>query len=151
MVVHFLHSFNIMLVLRVERVFKLLLKVVFVGNDLLAFNDLLFNISGQLLAVFLLFKFLPVPVDFYVFLVRGDDFVLNLVCTLFLFLFLLDSASVFGLVGVGLNLGDCQVSCLSNLIQDTFSLIDLDVTVCRDFLNFISCVICFVLIVFEHF
>ncbi len=43
---------------------------------------------GELLAIFLFFKLLPVPVNFYVFLMRLDDFVLDLVSS-FLFIFLL--------------------------------------------------------------
>jgi hypothetical protein len=68
-VVHLLHGFDVVFVLGVEGRFKLKLKVFFVGNDLLALDNLLLDVQGQLLAVFFLLKLLPVPVNFYILLV----------------------------------------------------------------------------------
>jgi hypothetical protein len=76
-VVHFLHGFDVVLVLDVERGFELSLEFLLVLNDLLALNDLLLDVGCQLFAVFFLLEFLPVPVDFYVSFVGGDDFILN--------------------------------------------------------------------------
>ena len=61
---------------------------------------------GKLLAVFLLFKLLPVPVDFNVLFVRGDDFVLNLVGSFLLLLFFEVTTLVLGVVGVSFDSGD---------------------------------------------
>jgi hypothetical protein len=61
---------------------------------------------GKLLAVFLLFKLLPVPVDFNVLLVRGDDFVLNFVGSFLFLLFFEVATLVLGVVSVSFDSGD---------------------------------------------
>ena len=61
---------------------------------------------GKLLAVFLLFKLLPVPVDFNVLFVRGDDFVLNLVGSFLFLLFFEVATLVLGVVSVSFDSGD---------------------------------------------
>jgi hypothetical protein len=61
---------------------------------------------GKLLAIFLLFKLLPVPVDFNVLLVRGDDFVLNLVGSFLFLLFFEVATLVLGVVSVSFYSGD---------------------------------------------
>ncbi len=72
---------------------------------------------GELLAIFFFFKLLPVPVDFYVFLMRLDDFVLDLVSS-FLFIFLFECASVFvKLLCVSLDLDDSLLSIDSDLLD----------------------------------
>ena len=55
-----------MLVLDVECGFELSLEFFLVLNDLLALNDLLLDVGSQLLAVLFFFKFLPIPIDFYI-------------------------------------------------------------------------------------
>ncbi len=76
-----------------------------------------FAYLGQLLAILLFFKFLPVPVDFDVFLMRLDDFVLDLVSS-FLFIFLLECASVFvKLLSVSLDLDNSLLSIDPDLLD----------------------------------
>ena len=61
---------------------------------------------GKLLAIFFLFKLLPVPVDFNVLFVRGDDFVLNLVGSFLFLLFFEVATLVLGVVSVSFDSGD---------------------------------------------
>ena len=69
----------------------------------------------KLRTVFLLLKLLPVPVDFNVFLVRSDHFVLDFIGTvLFVFIFLFTS-SILSVVDVVLDSGDCFISLESHL------------------------------------
>jgi len=77
--------------------------------------------SGQVLAVFLLFKLLPVPVDLDVLFVTGDDFVLDLVGTLLAVLVLDVATIVFRFFGVLLNFGDHLRSVVSRLLQQVCS------------------------------
>ena len=64
----------------------------------------------KFLAVFFLFEFLPVPVNLYIFLMRGDNFILDLVASLLLVLFLKGTSSGFPLISFCLDLVDCGVS-----------------------------------------
>lgn len=116
-VVHFLHGLDVVLVLYVECGFELTLEFLLVLNDFLALNDLLLNVSSKLFAVFFLLKFLPVPVNFYVTFVGGDDFVLNLISSFLFQFFLLYTTSVFGQISIGFNLSDCEIGLSSNLFQ----------------------------------
>jgi len=71
----------------------------------------------KLRTVFLLFKLLPVPVNFNVFLVRSDHFVLDFIGTvLFVFIFLFAS-SILNVVDVVFYSGDCFISLESHLNQ----------------------------------
>ena len=66
-------------------------------------------------AVFLFLELLPVPVDFDVFLVGADNFVLDLVGSLLFVLLLESAASCLSLIGLSLDLVDCLVSFLGQL------------------------------------
>ena len=79
MVVHELHLFDVVLVLGLDSFLELVLQLFFVGNDLVAFNNLLLDVLVQLFAIFFFLKFLPVPIDFNILLVGGNDLILNLV------------------------------------------------------------------------
>jgi hypothetical protein len=104
--VHLLHGLDVVLVLGLNGFLKLLFELVFVLNNVLALDDLLFDILVQLLAVFLLFKLLPVPIDLNVLLVGGDDFVLDLIGSFAASFLFLDAASVFSFVSVRFYLSD---------------------------------------------
>lgn len=71
----------------------------------------------QLLAVFFLFEFLPVPVNFDVLFVRGNDFVLNFVCPLLALLLLVVSAVIFSLINFGFNLSNGLVGVSAHLLD----------------------------------
>lgn len=75
------------------------------------------DVLVQLFAVFLLFEFLPVPVDLDRLLVRGDHFVLDLVAALCFLGLLLLTAFVLGLVGFGFDAADRQVGRATDLLQ----------------------------------
>ena len=79
MVVHELHLLDVVLVLGLDSFLELVLQLFFVGNDLVALNNLFLDVLVQLFAIFFLLKFLPVPVDFDILLVGGNDLILNLV------------------------------------------------------------------------
>ena len=78
----------------------------FLGDDLLASFLLDLNVLVELLAVLLLLKFLPRPVDLDVLLVRGDDFILNFLGTLSLQFLFADAALVLELIRVCAHLSD---------------------------------------------
>ena len=78
-VVHELHLLYVVLILCLYGFLKLVFQLLFVSNDLVALHNLLLNVLVQLLAIFFLLKFLPVPVDFDILLVGGNDLILNLV------------------------------------------------------------------------
>jgi len=61
---------------------------------------------SQFLAVFFLFKFLPVPVDFDVFLMGGDDFILNFIGALLALFLLLITTQILGLIDIRLDTRD---------------------------------------------
>ena len=72
----------------------------------------------QLLAIFLFFKFLPVPVNLDVLLVTSDDLVLDLICA-FLAVLVLDIATiVFRFFGVLLNFCDHLRCVILGLLQE---------------------------------
>jgi hypothetical protein len=77
--------------------------------------------SGQVLAVFLLFELLPVPVNLDVLFVTGDDFVLDLVGTLLAALVLNVATIVFCFFCVLLNFGDHFRGVVSRLLQEVCS------------------------------
>ena len=104
--VHLLHGLDVVLVLGFDGFLELLFELVLVLNNVLALDDLLLDILVQLLAVFLLFKLLPVPVDLNIFLVGGDDLVLDLIGSFAAGFLLLDAASVFSFVSVRFYLSD---------------------------------------------
>ena len=104
--VHLLHGLDVVLVLGFNGFLKLFFELVFVLNNVLAFDDLLLDVLVQFFAVFLLFKFLPIPVDLNVFLVGSDDFVLDLIGSFTAGFFLLDAALVFSFVSVRFYLSD---------------------------------------------
>ena len=74
---------------------------------------------GKLFTIFLLFEFLPVPVNFYVLFVRCDDFILNFICSLLFLLFFLIAAILFGVVRVGFDFCNSLVSLPANLLKIT--------------------------------
>ena len=87
------------------------------------------NILSQLLAILFLFKLLPVPVNLDVLLVRLDDLILDLVCSL-LFSLLFTSATVFvQLLGVSFDLDDLLGSLSSELLESAFGFFDSLITV----------------------
>jgi hypothetical protein len=74
---------------------------------------------SELFAIFFLFQLLPVPVNFYIFLVRLDDFVLDLVRS-FLFVFLLQGTPVFvQFFSFCLDLDDSLLSQSAHLLELT--------------------------------
>lgn len=85
----------------------------------MALEDLFFYVGVQLFAVFLLLELLPVPVDFNIFLVGGDNFVLDLVGTLSFLLFLEEATLVLRLISVRLYLSDRQIRLATDLLQVT--------------------------------
>ena len=74
---------------------------------------------SELLAVFLLFKFLPVPINFDVLLVRCDDFVLDFVSSLLLVFLFEHSAVVLSEVRVRFYASDCLISVTAHLLKVT--------------------------------
>lgn len=117
--VHLLHGDHVVLVLGVESLLEFTFKVVFVFYNFLTLNDLLFNFWGKFLAVLFFFKLLPIPINFDILLVWSDNFILDLVRTLFLFLLLIDTAFIFVLVSDGLDLSDCHGGFAAELLQQT--------------------------------
>ena len=72
-------------------------------------------------AVFFFFEFLPVPVNLDVLLMRGDDFVLDLVGSLLLVLLLEGAARGLPLVSFCLNLTDRTVSRSDQLLERAYT------------------------------
>ena len=72
----------------------------------------------ELFAVFFFFQLLPVPVDFDVFLVRLDDFVLDFVRSLLFVTLLGRAALLIGFFGVDLDLHNLLFSASADLLQD---------------------------------
>jgi hypothetical protein len=71
----------------------------------------------EFLAVFFLFKLLPVPINFDILLVRSNDFILNFVGTLLALLLLIISAVIFFLIDLSLNFGNRPVSLSAHLLN----------------------------------
>ena len=72
-------------------------------------------------AVFFFFEFLPVPINLDVLLMRGDDFVLDLVGSLLLVLLLEGAARGLPLVSFCLNLTDRTVSRSDQLLERAYT------------------------------
>lgn len=109
---HLLHLLYIMFIFWLNGLFELVFELIFIINDLLALKHLLFDILIKLLAVLFFFEFLPVPVDFDILFMWGDNFILDLIGTVSSLLFFLNTTFVFCFVGVCFDLCDCQV-CLT--------------------------------------
>lgn len=121
MVVHKLHLLDVVFVLLLDRFLELVLQFLFVRDNLLALNNLLLDVLVELLAIFLLFEFLPVPINFDIFLVGSNDLVLDLVGTLALLLFFLDAALVLNVISVSLDRCDRLVSLAADLFQESYT------------------------------
>jgi len=130
---HGLHGLDVVLVLVVETALEFINQDLLLRDDLCAGGFLGFNFLIELLAVFLLFKFLPVPIDFDILLMGGDNFILDFVCSFFLGLILQSSAGSFSLIGLSFNRVDRALSLSKELLEITSRLIDLDVTLLGDF------------------
>jgi len=130
---HGLHGLDVVLVLVVETALEFINQDLLLRDDLRAGGFLGFNFLIELLAVFLLFKFLPVPIDFDILLMGGNDFVLDFVCSFLLGLILQSSAGSFSLIGLSFNRVDRALSLSKELLEITSRLIDLDVTLLGDF------------------
>jgi len=79
---------------------------------------LVLHVFGELLAVFLLFELLPVPVNLDVSLVGSDNLVLNLVRPLLFLLVLRDTAFVLDFVRVRADLSDLGIRLLLQLLKN---------------------------------
>lgn len=77
---------------------------------------------SELLAVFLLFKLLPVPVDFDILLVRLDHFILDLVSSFLLGFFFVTSASAIKLLRIGLDFDDAFLSLAADLLKNAYTI-----------------------------
>jgi hypothetical protein len=121
MVVHELHLLDVVLVLLLDSFLELVLQLFLIRDDVLTLDNLFLDVLVELLAVFLLFEFLPVPVNFNVFLVGSDDFVLDLIGTLALLLFFLNTALVLNVIGVSFDRSDRLVCLAANLLQESYS------------------------------
>ena len=75
----------------------------------------MFSYLIEFFAVLLFFKLLPVPINLDVLLVRGYDFMLNLVCSLFFVLLLKSAACCLPLIGLSLDHMNRLVSLLGQL------------------------------------
>ena len=75
----------------------------------------------ELLAVFLLFKFLPVPIDFDILLMGGDNFILDFVRSFLLGLILKSSAVSFSLIGLSFDRVDRALSLSEELLKITYT------------------------------
>ena len=75
----------------------------------------------EFFTVLLLFELLPVPIDFDILLMGGNNFVLDLVCSLLLGLFLRGSAVSLSEIGVGFDLVYCALSLSDELLKITYS------------------------------
>lgn len=114
---HVFHGCDVVLVLIDKSLLELVSEQLLVLNNLFASSDLHIDILGEFLAVFFLFEFLPVPVDFDVFLVGGDDLILNLVSAFLALLLFFIAAEILSLVDVGLNTSDRLVSLPTHLFN----------------------------------
>ena len=75
---------------------------------------------SELLAVFLLFKLLPVPVNLNILLMRLDNLILNFVGTLLL-VFLFEGTALFvDFLRIDTNLYNLLLSVFSHLLQSTY-------------------------------
>ena len=110
---------HVLIILLLELVNEGRNKLVLLRDDLLASIFLDLNVLSKLFAVLLLFKFLPSPIDFDIFLVTCDDLGLDLVGSLLPLLFLLDTPVVLHSVGVRSDLGDDLRSFSLDLFQET--------------------------------
>lgn len=119
MIIHQLHLLDVVLVLLLNGLLELVFQLFFIRDDVLAFDDLLFDVLIKLLAILLFFEFLPIPINFDIFLVGGNDLVLNLIGTLAFLLFFLDAAFVLNVIGVSLDRGDCLVGLTTDLFQES--------------------------------
>ena len=72
---------------------------------------------SQLLAILLLLKLLPVPIDLNILLMRLDHFILNLVCSFLLRLLLARSPVLIQLLRVRLDLDQNFLSLPPNLLN----------------------------------
>lgn len=68
-----------MVILVIELIHELFDQDCLLIDNLRASGFLSLNFLIELLAVFLLFEFLPVPIDFDILLMRRDNFILNLI------------------------------------------------------------------------
>ena len=75
----------------------------------------------ELLAVFLLLEFLPVPIDFDILLMGGDNFILDFVCSLLLGLILKSSAVSFSLIGLSFDRVDRALGLSEKLLEITYT------------------------------
>ena len=66
-------------------------------------------------AVLFFLKLLPVPINLDILLVRGNDFMLDLVCSFFFVLLLKSAASCFPLIGLSFDHMDRLVSLFGQL------------------------------------
>ena len=74
----------------------------------------------KLLAVFLFFKLLPVPIDFDILLVGLDHFVLDLVGSLLFILLFRGAALLVESLSLGLDANDCLFSLSADLLEHTY-------------------------------
>jgi hypothetical protein len=95
----------------------------------------LFNIVSEFLTVFLLFELLPVPINLNILLVTDQDLVFELGGTLSALLFFKTSASVLQVIVVKSHLGDQLVSLSADLLEDTLSFVNLDITISGHFFS----------------
>lgn len=118
-VVLLLEGLHILIILASQLLHKALDQQLLLLDDLLASILLYLDVLGQLLAVLLLLELLPRPIDLDVLLVGRDDLGLNLVGSLFLGNFFLDTALVLVGEGVRADLGDDIARFFFHLFQET--------------------------------
>jgi len=107
-------------------------KLVLILDDLLASIDLNFDIFSELLAVFLLLKLLPVPVNLNVLFVTDQHFVFQLGGPLYAFLFFKPTPDIFLVVALQTDLVDHLICLTAHLLEDAVCLVDLLISVVVD-------------------
>ena len=90
------------------------------GNEAISLRD---TYLIEFLTVFLLFEFLPVPIDFDILLMRRDNFILDLVGSFFLAFILKSSAVSFSLIGFCFDRIDRTLSLSGKLLKITYTMI----------------------------
>jgi len=126
---HLLDRLDVVAVLLIDLPFELLDELHFVCDNLRACCLLRLDVLSKLLAIFLFFKLLPVPINFDVFLVGLDNFVLDLVRSLFFVAFFSSATFLVSLLGIDLDLDDFLLGLAAELLQLAFSFLDARVTV----------------------
>ena len=121
-------SLNVLFILGFELINERLDENIFLFDNLLTSFFLNFDVPCKFFAVFLLFKFLPSPINLNILFVRCNNFSLNFVCSFLPHLLFLNPSLVLKIIGVCSDFGNDFIGSTSNLLQETLRFSDLDIT-----------------------